>query len=77
MIFVYREEYYLQNKEPRPGTPEHEKWQLDMSLVHGRAEVIIAKQRHGPTGTVELQFEGQFTRFSDLVGESHLPVHHE
>jgi replicative DNA helicase len=77
VIFVYREEYYLQNKEPRPGTPEHEKWQLDMSLVHGRAEVIIAKQRHGPTGTVELQFEGQFTRFSDLVGESHLPVHHE
>src|SRR6195952_2602605 len=77
VIFVYREEYYLQNKEPRPGTPEHEKWQLDMSLVHGRAEVIIAKQRHGPTGTVELQFEGQFTRFSDLVGESHLPAHHE
>ncbi|MBC7576711.1 MAG: replicative DNA helicase, partial [Tardiphaga sp.] len=77
VIFVYREEYYLQNKEPRPGTPEHEKWQLDMSLVHGRAEVIIAKQRHGPTGTVELQFEGQFTRFSDLVGESHLQPHHE
>ncbi|MDB5568399.1 MAG: replicative helicase [Tardiphaga sp.] len=77
VIFVYREEYYLQNKEPRPGTPEHEKWQLEMSLVHGRAEVIIAKQRHGPTGTVELQFEGQFTRFSDLVGESHLPAHHE
>ena len=77
VIFVYREEYYLQNKEPRPGTPEHEKWQLDMSLVHGKAEVIIAKQRHGPTGTVELQFEGQFTRFSDLVGESHLPAHHE
>jgi replicative DNA helicase len=73
VIFVYREEYYLQNKEPRPGTPEHEKWQLDMSLVHGKAEVIIAKQRHGPTGTVELQFEGQFTRFSDLVQDSHLP----
>src|SRR6476620_2597692 len=65
VLFVYREEYYLQNKEPRAGTPEHEKWQLDMSLVHGRAEVIIAKQRHGPTGTVELQFKGQFTRFSD------------
>ncbi len=73
VIFVYREEYYLQNKEPRIGTPEYEKWQLDMSLVHGKAEVIIAKQRHGPTGTVELQFEGQFTRFSDLVQDSHLP----
>src|SRR3954447_8582161 len=73
VIFVYREEYYLANKEPRVGTPEYEKWQLDMSLVHGKAEVIIGKQRHGPTGTVELQFEGQFTRFSDLTVDSHLP----
>ena len=73
VMFVYREEYYLQNKEPRPGTPEHEKWQLDMSLVHGKAEVIIGKQRHGPTGTVELQFEGQFTRFSDLAHDGYLP----
>ena len=48
--------------------------QLDMSLVHGKAEVIIGKQRHGPTGTVELQFEGQFTRFGDLAQDSHLPV---
>src|SRR5467141_3315491 len=74
VLFVFREEYYLSNKEPRPGTPEYEKWQLDMSLVHGKAEVIIGKQRHGPTGTVELQFEGQFTRFGDLAQDSHLPV---
>src|SRR3569832_2037086 len=73
VIFVYREEYYLANKEPRVGTPEYEKWQLDMSLVHGKAEIIIGKQRHGPTGTVELQFEGQFTRFSDMTVDSHLP----
>src|ERR1043165_7139298 len=73
VMFVFREEYYLANKEPRPGTPEYEKWQLEMSLVHGKAEVIIGKQRHGPTGTVELHFEGQFTRFSDLAHESHLP----
>ena len=73
VLFVYREEYYLQNKEPKLGTPEYEKWQLDMSLVHGQAEVIIGKQRHGPTGTVKLQFEGQFTRFSDLAQDSHLP----
>ncbi len=73
VLFVYREEYYLQNKEPKPGTPEHEKWKLDMELAHGKAEVIIAKQRHGPTGTVPLQFEGQYTRFSDLIEEDNLP----
>jgi replicative DNA helicase len=73
VIFVYREEYYLANKEPRIGTPEYEKWQLDMSLVHGKAEIIIGKQRHGPTGTVEVQFEGQFTRFSDLAQDGNLP----
>lgn len=73
VIFVYREEYYLQNKEPRIGTPEYEKWQLDMSLVHGKAEIIIGKQRHGPTGTVEVSFEGQFTRFSDLAHDGNMP----
>jgi len=73
VLFVYREEYYLQNKEPKPGTPEHEKWKLDMELAHGKAEVIIAKQRHGPTGTVPLQFEGQYTRFSDFIEEDNLP----
>jgi replicative DNA helicase len=73
VMFVFREEYYLANKEPRAGTPEYEKWQLEMSLVHGKAEVIIGKQRHGPTGTVELQFEASLTRFGDLARESHLP----
>jgi replicative DNA helicase len=73
VLFVYREEYYLQNKEPKPGTAEHEKWQTEMDLALGKAEVIIAKQRHGPTGTVKLQFEGQFTRFSDFVEEDNLP----
>jgi replicative DNA helicase len=73
VLFVFREEYYLQNKEPKLGTPEHEKWQVEMDLALGKAEVIIGKQRHGPTGTVKLHFEGQFTRFSDAVDESHLP----
>jgi replicative DNA helicase len=73
VLFVYREEYYLQNKEPKPGTAEHEKWQLEMELALGKAEVIIAKQRHGPTGTVKLHFEGQYTRFSDFVEEDNLP----
>ena len=73
VLFVYREEYYLQNKEPKPGTVEYEKWQTEMSLAHRKAEVIIGKQRHGPTGTVKLQFDGQFTRFSDFVEEDNLP----
>ena len=74
VMFVYREEYYLASKEPRDGTPEHEKWQNDMEQVHGKAEVIIGKQRHGPTGTVELHFEGQFTRFSDLATTAICPI---
>ncbi len=73
VLFVYREEYYLQSKEPKMGTPEHEKWQLENDLALGKAEVIIAKQRHGPTGTVKLHFDGQFTRFSDLAHDDHLP----
>jgi replicative DNA helicase len=73
VLFVYREEYYLQNKEPKPGTEEYAKWQAEMDQAFGQAEVIIAKQRHGPTGTVRLHFEGQFTRFSDLAQDSHLP----
>jgi replicative DNA helicase len=73
VLFVYREEYYLQNKEPRPGTEEYTKWQVEMAAVHGKAEVIIGKQRHGPTGTVQLQFDGSVTRFSDLAPEDRLP----
>ena len=73
VLFVYREEYYLQNKEPRPGTEEHAKWMIEMQAVHGKAEVIIGKQRHGPTGTVQLQFDGSVTRFSDLAPEDRLP----
>ena len=73
VMFVFREEYYLANKEPRAGTPEYEKWQLDMSLVHGKAEVIIGKQRHGPTGTVALQFDASVTRFADLAPEGQVP----
>ena len=72
VLFVYREEYYLQNKEPRIGTPEHEKWRVDMELAHGKAEVIIGKQRHGPTGIVNLQFEANVTRFADLEDDDRM-----
>ncbi|HTJ57826.1 MAG TPA: replicative DNA helicase [Devosiaceae bacterium] len=73
VLFVYREEYYLKNKEPKEGTPEHMSWQGEMEQVHGKAEVIIGKQRHGPTGTVQLSFEAQFTRFGNLAREDYLP----
>ena len=73
VMFVFREEYYLSNKEPRPGSDEYTKWQLEMAAVHGKAEIIIGKQRHGPTGTVELQFDGAITKFSSLAKVDHLP----
>lgn len=73
VLFVFREEYYLAMKEPRPGTEEHAKWQADMERTVGRAEVIIGKQRHGPTGTVELHFDASVTRFGDLAHDGQLP----
>jgi replicative DNA helicase len=74
VMFVYREEYYLANREPRAGTPEYLTWQTDMARAHGKAEVIIGKQRHGPTGTVELQFEAKLTKFQNLVrADDYLP----
>jgi replicative DNA helicase len=68
VMFVFREEYYRERE--KPGDHELEKmaqWQALMESVHGKAEVIIGKQRHGPIGTVELSFEGRFTRFSNLA----------
>jgi replicative DNA helicase len=73
VMFVFREEYYLANKEPRPGTPEYTKWQTELAAAHGKAEVIIGKQRHGPTGTAKLQFEADVTRFSDLADDERIP----
>jgi replicative DNA helicase len=73
VMFVYREEYYLSKKEPHPSTPEYLKWQEEAARAHGRAEVIIGKQRHGPTGIVELQFEAQLTKFQNLAREDYTP----
>jgi replicative DNA helicase len=74
VMFVYRDEYYMQQKEPKIIAFEnetkfhdaHQKWQSDMSSVYNKAELILAKQRHGPTGKIDLFFEGEFTRFADL-----------
>jgi replicative DNA helicase len=74
VMFVFREEYYLSNKEPRPGSEDHLKWQTDMAAVHGKAEIIIGKQRHGPTGTVNVHFDAAVTRFDNLAQDEPLPV---
>ena len=74
VMFIYRDEYYLQQKQPKIVAFEREdkfheataKWQADMEAVHNKAELILAKQRHGPTGKIDLFFEGEFTRFADL-----------
>ena len=73
VLFVYREEYYLKNREPKPGTEEWFKWETELKAAEGRAEVIIGKQRHGPTGTAKLSFEAGYTRFGNLAREDHLP----
>ncbi len=74
VMFVYRDEYYLQQRAPKQMGFDNddkfhgavEKWQRDMETVHNRAELLIEKQRHGPTGKIDLFFEGEFTRFADL-----------
>jgi len=65
VMFVYREGYYLQRKEPREATVEHAEWQAKMNEVAHLAEIIIGKQRHGPIGKITLEFEERFTKFKD------------
>jgi replicative DNA helicase len=74
VMFIYRDEYYLAQRAPKQMAYDSEekfqqhldKWQRDMEAVHNKAELIIAKQRHGPTGKIDLFFEAEFTRFCDL-----------
>ncbi len=71
VLFVFREEYYVKNLEPRDEfDPKYEEWKMQFEKVKGTADVIIAKQRHGPTGTVKLAFQAEFTRFADLADSS-------
>ena len=66
VMFVYREEYYLERKQPKLGSIEHAEWQSKMNDVTGLADIILGKQRHGPTGTIKVEFEGIYTKFKDL-----------
>ncbi len=73
VMFIYREEYYLQQRMPqesqaKPGEYDSamKDWQAKMAAVHNQAQILIEKQRHGPTGKIDVLFEGEFTRFADL-----------
>ena len=66
VMFVYREAYYLERKQPKLGSIEHAEWQAKMNDVNGLADIILGKQRHGPTGTIKVEFEGIYTKFKDL-----------
>jgi replicative DNA helicase len=76
VMFVYREEYYLERQQPPEGTEKHITWQEDMARVHNVAEVIIGKQRHGPVGLARLYFDSAHTRFDNLADTDHLPDRH-
>ncbi len=68
VMFIYREEYYLERDKPGKSEPDKfAEWQNEMERVHGLAEIIIGKQRHGPTDTIELQYDANITRFSNLA----------
>jgi len=81
VLFVYREEYYVQSREPKRAVDgddakifeAHEQWARDMERVYGLAELIVAKQRHGATGKVKMKFEARITRFSDYEDDQYLP----
>ena len=66
VMFVYRESYYLERKEPTVGSVEHAEWQQKMDEISHLAEIMISKQRHGPTGNVKVEFEAIYTKFKDL-----------
>ncbi|MCE3231573.1 MAG: helicase [Alphaproteobacteria bacterium] len=67
VMFIFREEYYEVRRQPPEGTDKHMEWQARMNQIANQAEVIIAKQRHGPVGTVRLYFDGTLTRFGNLM----------
>jgi len=66
VMFVFREAYYLERKEPTLGSIEHAEWQQKMDEISSLADIMISKQRHGPTGNVKVEFEAMYTKFKDL-----------
>ena len=66
VLFIYREAYYLERRQPKEDTPEHQKWQEDMAPVYNKAEIIVGKQRHGPTGKIDVFFQPSLTQFGNL-----------
>ncbi|MBI2707379.1 MAG: replicative DNA helicase [Proteobacteria bacterium] len=76
VMFIYREEYYLARKKPTGHEDKIAEWEKSLKSVANIAEVIIAKQRHGPISTAQLHFEGRLTKFSDLADTAYLPTHH-
>ena len=81
VMFIFREQYYLERSEPKQREDEndekyndrHDRWKERCANVHNVAEVNIAKQRHGPIGTVELFFDGMVTKFANLVRDDQIP----
>jgi replicative DNA helicase len=73
VLFIYREDYYLAAKQPADDHPDFPAWQEEMARAYGRAEVIVAKQRHGATGKVRMRFDSRITKFSDAADDSYLP----
>ena len=69
VLFVFREEYYEEKKQPKLGSIEHAEWQSKMNDIAGMAEILIGKQRHGPTGNIQVEFEGMYTKFKDLKSQ--------
>lgn len=76
VMFVYREEYYLEQQKPDELSDKFDKWVERMERARGLAEVIVGKQRHGPTGTVQLSFAKETTRFTDRASPEYLPEPH-
>jgi len=69
VMFVYRPEYYLEKSEPQAGTAEHITWQEKMNQIYNQAQIIIGKQRHGPTGIINVEFDSAYTKFKDATNQ--------